>query len=327
MELRFVKTLLDAGKTYFESKGVTSFDLEKFAEMLRLASSLRKVDAKTIADALGLHPSDASGYLRLGWHSGLLSYSGKAYYATRLARDVAGACSEPGSRGCVEAVRRVMLSWYPLRVFLSYLCSRRSFNAMDAVRELGGEMRYWNGVMMRLGLPVSPAGGGEAPEKPFNSYVVSALFERMVDQLYVGCEHLREPAEYWYVRGREDEPVVAVAVAHVVYTYREPVLVTPRVDDEGLGLVVRALREAGPGRSATLVTVKGQGVARYPGLDVEFTEKPLHANIYASEGEVLLSSANLTGDSLYRSVEFGVVVKSSPSLLAVVDDLLPGVLL
>lgn len=47
-------------------------------------------------------------------------------------------------------------------------------------------------------------------------------------------------------------------------------------------------------------------------INLEFTNKPLHAKIYASNNDIFITSANLLKNSLTRNVETGLMIRNQP---------------
>ena len=89
----FITDLFTAGRIYFESKNVASFDINDFINFIKLTTekkSLSTGEATEIAKALNINTRDVLGYTSLSWHLGILATGhGNTYTPTRLAKDIA----------------------------------------------------------------------------------------------------------------------------------------------------------------------------------------------------------------------------------------------
>ncbi len=340
----FIDNLFTAAKIYFESKNISMFNLDDFVKIVRFVASSREVSSsdvyKSLSSQLRCSERDVSGYLSLGWHLGVfaarLASDSKGrprfrYLATRFARTISELCKDAYSRECIEVLRKLFLSWEPLRVLLRFVRFRGRFDPKEVVNVLGEEMRFWSSKMIQLGLPVKRGKSG-APMKPFNDYVVRKLFRPLIDTLQL-YDTVPEERRYMVVKSRWGEPVIAAGIAHIVMSSQESVLVTPFIDEYGTDFLVRALYLSAKPRYVLLVVrkphradfAKLQAIAREKSIDIEvcIARRPLHAKIYASESEVLITSANLLKTSLVRNVEIGIAIKgSSHEVESVVHDLI-----
>ena len=321
----FIADLFTAGRVYFESRNVAGFDIVSFIKFTRLTLDrglLSPSDAADVAGVLGIDVRDVLGYMSLGWHLGILAISrSNAYTPTRLAKSISESCMSINEE-CLGLLRGVFLRWAPLQVLLRYL-SVNGFNRGRIVEELGGEMRRWSEILMRLKLPVK-AHGGKPPSKPFNDYLVSKLFSRLINQLELSSVRGLGEQPIVAVKSRGGEPLAAVGVAHIAYSSRESTLISPYLDEYGLGFVINVLKAGGghadiivkrlSGRLSKLSLNDIRRIIRDEGVDVEleFTNKPLHAKIYASENGLFITSANLLKNSLMRNIETGLMIRNQP---------------
>jgi len=341
----FISNLFTAAKIYFESKNISAFKLEDFVKVMRFAACRQVVSSspvyKSLSNQIKCNPRDVSGYLSLAWHLGILaihSYdksSGFTYIATGIARELAELCRDPHSNQCLEMLRKLFLRWEPLRVLLKFLRSRGTFRSRDVVKVLGEEMRFWNSKLIELGLPVERGKSG-APRKPFNDFVVRKLFKPLLDELQL---HSIVPEErgYTVVKSRSGEPVIAAGIAHVVSSYRESILVTPFIDEYGVELIIKALaltpepkhvelivRKPSPRVNLNELKVRARDMGSE--IEVHITKRPLHAKIYSSRNEVLITSANLLKTSLLRNVEIGIAIQGRVyEVEGIVLDLVYGI--
>jgi len=324
----FINNLFIAAKVYFESKNVSVFNLEDFVRIIRFVVDKHMVSSLDVYEALSstfkIGFRDVSGYLSLAWHLGVLALkrnsgsSGFVYIATRTAKELASLCTKLCSNQCLEMLRKLFLKWEPLRILLRFLSSRRKFDHRDIVGILGEEMEFWNSKLMTLGLPVKHK-RGTAPRKPFNDFVVRKLFKPLLDELQLHGTTLEEKS-YIIVKSREGEPIIAAGIAHIASTYRESVLITPFIDKYGVELIARALSLTPGPKYVKLIIRKPRSLeylnklkdkAREMGHEIEVlrSEKPLHAKIYGSRNEVLITSANLLRTSLLRNVEVSIDIR------------------
>ena len=329
----FIKSLFEAAKVYFESRNIASFSVGEFLKvvkyLLRMGSA---IPSKRLATTLGCHQRDLSGYLSLGWHLGVFSLvkQGNTYvYApTKLAKAILDSCGNGLGTECRELLSYLFLNWAPLRLFLRFVRARGRLRVDEVRNVLGEEMRFWNSILMQLGLPVTPRSReGEAPAKPFNDYVIRKLFKPLITQLGLLDAELIE-RNYEIVKSRGKEPIIAAGIAHIVYSSREAVLITPFVDSYGIDLVARAATLA-KNRSYVRIfarIVKGMQsrTISMPHVHIEvcIVNRPLHAKLYMSDRDLLITSANLLRTSLLRNIELGVMVRGAAyEVLSVAADL------
>lgn len=316
---------------YYQSRNIASFDLPSFLEVLKFVKSSSPTTSYSVREALKnrVHERDVSGYLSLGWHTGLLGYyvdRGRGYYTiTHLGARVLSSCINRGPDACIEELKSVFSSWTPYIVF-SEFARIHGFGRKGVVKALGSEMLYWTGLMLKIGLPVKTQ--GRPVKKPFNDYVVAKFFKPLVDTVGLVTSRRGKPV-YWSRRG---EPIAAVGVASTVVDSSggRVFMVSYVTDGEGLNLVFRSI-EVAPRKSGHLTIVVYKPVFnidhaktvvtnlknKYP-VDIEVyrvkTSTPVHAKLYANEKTVLVSSANLTSTSLFRNVEFTIQLENTNML-------------
>ncbi|WP_460172673.1 phospholipase D-like domain-containing protein [Vulcanisaeta sp. JCM 14467] len=187
----------------------------------------------------------------------------------------------------------------------------------------------WNRIMMEIGLRIKTY-RGEPPTKPFNDYLIPRLFNKLINQLGlsdVSTGELRNQS-LTTVKSRDGEPLAAVGIAHIIYSSsKEATLVSQYLDKYGLIFITKVLKTRASRVNVNII-VKKQGlrelsptdikqIAMNEGIDadsinLEFTNKPLHAKIYASNNDIFITSANLLKNSLTRNVETGLMIRNQP---------------
>ncbi len=339
VKTRYIDGICEAARIYFESKNISSFDIGEFLAVLKYVVQSGVITSEQAREDLrNIYPRDIDGYLSLAWHLGLLSTVRRGgvfeYRPTKNARIILAACENQRSEDCKAALRMVFRNWAPLKTFLKFAVERGFHSGIysEAVRILGEEMRRWNEILMRLGLPVNADAKGRPPAKPFNDYVMRRLFRRIVE--FLGPFDIA-PGDKGYsiVKSRSGEPITAACIAHVIALREEAVLISPFIDDYGVELITRAHELSGGKAYITLITRKSDREMRQVGelkkrlgdaIEVYTVERHrLHAKVYASNEEALLTSANLLKTSLLENVEVGVFVKGVEyEIRGLIEDLI-----
>jgi hypothetical protein len=332
----FIRGLFLAAVVYYLSRNIASFSLGDFLGVLKVVSLRESMPADAVASALEgrVCRRDVLGYLSLGWHLGLLGYyysrpGGGIYTLSPYGKRVLDTCSTVGER-CRELLKKVFISWPPLKTLLHFFKStgfRKDYK--KAVEVLGKEMEFWTSKMIEIGLPLPRS---TPVKKPYNDYVVRKLFKPLIETLGLGPEDVAED-RLFIAWGRDREPVVAAGVADIVYSAREEVLIAVYIaDDRGLELIQRAVEvsESRP-KSLTLIISKtsfsrDNAVAlkqRLAELNTELgiytSKQPLHAKTYTNESTALFTSANLNKTSLFRNIEFALLLPE-PSITETVKS-------
>lgn len=252
----YIKDLLTAGVVYYQSRNIASLQLEDFIKVLRTVRSLGTASVTDVDRVLGggVYHRDISGYLSLGWHTGLLGYYEKGFYVlTHIGERFLKSCESPSSGTCIEELGRVFSTWTPYILFSEFVRAR-GFSRDGVIRDLGKEMLYWTEIMLRAGLPVGAEGKPRSRpvRKPFNSFVVARFFKPLLDTIGpVTGKHRKQV--YWSRRG---EPIAASGVASTIVDSDggEAAMVTYVVDYSGLDLVLRSVKAA-PRKPGRLVIV------------------------------------------------------------------------
>ncbi len=340
--LMFIDNLFIAARVYFESKNISVFKLEDFIKVVKFVVDRGTASSsdvyRELHNQLRCSERDVSGYLSLGWHLGIFAIrsfskrSGFKYVATGMAKEIVEQCKDLYSHTCLEALRSLFLRWEPLRVLLRFLRSCGEFRSREIVKVLGEEMMYWNSKLVELGLPVE-CRGNKAPRKPYNDFVVRKLFKPLIEELQLRNAPLPEEKGYTIVKSRFGEPIIAAGIAHIISSSRECVLVTPFIDGYGVEFVLKALRLSKeqryiglivrrPRPSVDLEKLKREAKEMGIEVDVHVPRRPLHAKVYASENEALITSANLLETSLLRNVEIGIDIRGHVyEVKTIVNDL------
>lgn len=319
---RLIDSLFLAAIVYYFSRNVASFRLKDFLEVLKLVSqkSLSVGEAVSILGSR-VHKRDVSGYLSLGWHLGLLGYYSKSgvgvYTLSPYGKKVLEVCSNVDDE-CRAVLKKVFSSWLPLRILLQFFKSVGSDDYRRAVDVLGKDMEFWTRKMIEIGLPVH---GSRPVKKPYNDYIVRKLFKPLIQELGIGLGDATE-GKHIVVWGRDKEPVIAAGVADIAYSARKEVFIAVYVADErGLELVLKAIEVSRfRPEAVTIVTYRigfneGRAVEarqRLRGMGTELevykSLQPLHAKIYTNEEKAMLTSVNLNKTSLFRNIEFALLV-------------------
>ena len=337
---KFINDIFLAGKIYFESKNIASFKLEDFFKVIKYVYEKGQVEKREALNALslmGINKRDISGYLSLGWHTGLFytyHIAGKEFYGiTRLTRDVIKESLGGSSRRCLEILRNILGMWEPLKTLLRFFKHRGKIDYKEAINVLGSDMRFWNEKLYRLGLPVKLAPRGNVPAKPFNSYVVMRLFKPMLEELQLHDLNIPE-STYVFARSRVGEPIVATGIAQIIYSGDEAFLVTYVIDKYGIDFILKASTLNTRNRKChiTIITRKPaikdyteiKNKVNMSGIELKILRtKLLHAKIYTSNTKTFLSSANLIRTSLLRNIEFGLMLyRKAPDIDIVINELL-----
>ncbi len=357
-EVKHVRSLYEAAKIYYQSRGIAWFNLEAIDRVIGFLAessgfvSSSAVNAAGVLQGLRLaRTGREAGYiLKFLWHVGFLScrYSrgrfeyrlnaaGHRYYRRRL---------QQGSEAALSQLYYAVTSrWAPLLKALEYLRAKGRASVRDIVRDLGGEMEYWTSIMSNFGFEVQPV------KKPYNEFVVRNLLIPLMQEfglieargggyeLTEQARHVLEKArkDYDVVRTRPQEPLIYAAICDMLLA-REAILVSPWIDEATARSIVKGVLK-GVGKYTELselrvVTRRPDDKTRralrvlreledYVELEMGYLtrrEVSLHAKIYLSERAATVTSANLLQRSLWRNFEVGIYLPETSTALQQVAE-------
>ena len=351
--MKDISSLYEAAKIYFQSRGIAWFNLKAIDRVVRfLAQNPNFIDSTTVNNAeiltglkLARKGREAGYILKFLWYIGFLNCkylkgkfyyklntTGWKYYKLRYQQDPRTAFT--------YLYHIVTTGWEPLLKTLEYIESKKRTSAEDIENDLGGEMKYWTGIMANFGFKVKPV------KKPYNNFVIKTTLIPLMRELglieeenrkYSVTEqgkHVLERArrEYDVIRTRPREPLIYAAICNVLLA-KESTIISPWIDQETAQNIVNGILQ-GTNKYTKITTLRI--ITKRPDqktksalktlaklknhIEVEAgyitgQQVSLHAKTYHSEKTAIITSANLLRQSLWKNFELGIHLYQTPPTL------------
>ena len=319
--------------------------------------SARDINVAGVLGGLRFSTGREAGYiLKLLWYLGLARakyQDGRFFYALNSeGNEYYRLLCKGDKRATALLLYKAIVRWKPMRVLLSYIAGKGQASLGDMVRDLGGDMLYWTKIMSTFGFKI-PKG---SVRKPYNTFVLRncllpiaeelGLVERLNDRFRLtslGKSMVSEKSLGWeIVRSRPREPFIYAAICSTLLSSTEAILVSPWIDVKvaeklvqgikensslsEIRIIVREPAEKGSTRLALKLLVEKLSQI---GISVNIRATPrrgslaLHAKVFTSNRECVITSANLQYTSLWKNFEVGVYYKQDvpEPLLNLLEDL------
>lgn len=351
MEVKYISDLYEAGKIYFQSRGIAWFSVEAINRVIKFLDSYKEFVDSSVMDNVGIlrglkfaSTGRETGYiLKFLWYIGFLSCRycrGRFYYKLNTVgwKYYRLYCRDE-RRAFIYLYRIITSRWEPLLKILEYLKSRKYASAKEIERDLGGEMEYWTSIMAKFGFRI------RSVKKPYNSFVIGQMFIPLMREFGLieggrkcritdeGKNVLNERRDsYDVIRTRPNEPLIYAAICNILLA-REPVLISPWIDLKTAQNIVKGImygiNKYTEIRSLRIVIGSLESKTREAikiltelkdriEIEIRYVKRreiSLHAKTYSNEEKAIVSSANLLYRSLWKNFELGIYLYQIPSIL------------